>query len=164
MIYQNKEKYFEYLIDTYADTIYRLAMTRTKNKENSDDVFQEVFLRLSKKIPEFETTEHEKAWIIRVTINCSKNITSLFNKQTILLETTEKSVEENIEINDDTYYLVQRLPLKYRTIIYLYYYEQYKINEISKILKMNENTVKSILARGREKLKFKMKGGEFDLE
>lgn len=161
-MYANKEKYLEYLIEKYADTVYRLAMARTRNKENAEDAFQEVFLRLSKNIPEFENDEHEKAWIIKVTINCSKNIFNAIKKQTLLLEKGKELEKEEIDEKDETYYLVQTLPIKYRTIIYLYYYEQYKIPEISKILKMNENTVKSILARGREKLKFKMKGGNFE--
>ena len=74
MVNKNRNEYLEYLIETYSNTVYRLAMSRTRNKEASDDVYQEVFLRLAKQIPEFANEEHEKAWIIRVTINCSKNI------------------------------------------------------------------------------------------
>jgi len=74
MVNKSRNEYLEYLVETYSDTVYRLAMSRTRNKETSEDVYQEVFLRLAKKIPEFENEIHEKAWIIRVTINCSKNI------------------------------------------------------------------------------------------
>ncbi|MCL2354908.1 MAG: sigma-70 family RNA polymerase sigma factor [Oscillospiraceae bacterium] len=76
MPYTKTNEYIEYLVNEYSDTIFRLAMSRTKNKENSEDVYQEVFLRLAKKIPEFENKEHEKAWIIKVTINCSKTMLS----------------------------------------------------------------------------------------
>ena len=157
MVYLNKEKYLEMMIEKYSDMIYRLALTRTKSKENSEDVYQEVFLRLSKKMPDFESEEHEKAWLIKVTINCSKNLlNSAFLRYTT--EMKEDFVFETKE-RQDIYYAVQELPLKYRTIIHLYYYEGYKINEISNILNIKENTIKSRLARAREKLKEKVEGG-----
>ena len=157
MVYLNKEKYLEMMIEKYSDMVYRLALTRTKSKENSEDVYQEVFLRLSREMPDFKTEEHEKAWLIKVTINCSKNLLN----STFLKHTAEMKEDIAFETKErhDIYYAVQELPLKYRTIIHLYYYEGYKINEISKILKINENTVKSRLARAREKLKEKVEGG-----
>jgi len=157
MVYTSKNTYLEKMVDKYSDMVYRLAMTRTGKKENSEDVFQEVFLRLSKKMPNFKNEEHEKAWLIRVTINCSKNLlNSAFLRHK---SDTEKELTFENEDRHEIYYAVLELPLKYRTIIYLYYYEGYKINEISKILKINENTVKSQLARAREKLKTKLEGG-----
>lgn len=157
MEYIDKNKYLENMVEKYSNMVYRLALTRTKSKENSEDVYQEVFLRLSRKLPNFESEEHEKAWLIKVTINCSKNLLNSnflkYNselKEEIAFETKERH---------DIYYAVQELPLKYRTIIHLYYYEQYKINEISKILNISENTIKSRLARAREKLKQKIEGG-----
>lgn len=157
MEYTNKNTYLEKMIEKYSDMVYRLALTRTKTKENSEDVYQEVFLKLSKKLPNFENEEHEKAWLIRVTINCSKNLlnSNFFKyttemKEEILFETKERH---------DIYYAVQELPLKYRTIIHLYYYENYKIEEISKILHIKENTIKSRLLRARKKLQEKIEGG-----
>lgn len=157
MVYTNKEKYLEAMIEKYSDVVYRLALTRTNTKENSEDVYQEVFLRLAKKMPKFENEEHEKAWIIRVTINCSKNLLN----SSFLKNTTEMKEEIVFETKErhDIYYAVQELPIKYRTIIYLFYYEGYKINEISKILKINENTIKARLSRARQKLKEKIEGG-----
>lgn len=157
MEYTDKNKYLEKMIEKYSDMVYRLALTRTKSKENSEDVYQEVFLRLSKKLPDFENEEHEKAWLIKVTINCSKNLLS----SKFLKYSTEMNEDITFETKErhDIYYAVQELPLKYRTIIHLYYYENYKINEISKILKINENTIKSRLSRAREKLKQKVEGG-----
>ena len=157
MEYTNTDKYLEKMIEKYSNMIYRLALVRTKTKENSEDVYQEVFLRLAKKMPNFESEEHEKAWLIRVTINCSKNLlNSKFLKNTTELK--EEIVFETKE-RHDIYYAVQELPLKYRTVVYLHYYENYKINEIGKILGIKENTVKSHLARAREKLKNAMEGG-----
>lgn len=157
MVYLNKEKYLEMMIEKYSNMVYRLALTRTNTRENSEDVYQEVFLRLARKMPEFKNEEHEKAWLIRVTINCSKNLLN----SSFLKNTTEMKEELVFETKErhDIYYAVQDLPVKYRTIIYLFYYEDYKINEISKILKINENTIKSRLSRAREKLKEKIEGG-----
>ena len=145
------------MIEKYSNMVYRLALTRTNTKENSEDVYQEVFLRLARKMPEFENEEHEKAWLIRVTINCSKNLLN----SSFLKNTTEMKEDIVFETKErhDIYYAVQELPVKYRTIIYLFYYEDYKISEISKILKINENTIKSRLSRAREKLKEKVEGG-----
>ena len=157
MEYIDKNKYLEQMVEKYSDMIYRLALVRTKSKENSEDVYQEVFLRLSKKLPKFENEEHEKAWLIRVTINCSKN---LLNSKYLKYKTEMKEdITFETKERHDIYYAVQELPLKYRTIIHLYYYENYKINEISKLLKTNDNTIKTRLARAREKLKEKIEGG-----
>lgn len=157
MEYTDKNKYLEKMIEKYSDMVYRLALTRTKSKENSEDVYQDVFLRLSKKLPDFESEEHEKAWLIRVTINCSKNL--LNSKFLKYKEELKEDITFETKERHDIYYAVQELPLKYRTIIHLYYYENYKINEISKILNIKENTIKSNLSRAREKLKQKVEGG-----
>ncbi|MCL2383578.1 MAG: RNA polymerase sigma factor [Oscillospiraceae bacterium] len=163
MIYTEKRKYLNYLVEEYSDMVYRLAMARTKEKENAEDVYQEVFLRLSKKIPNFESTEHEKAWIIRVTINCSKNILSSKHlKHNVELKENiydDNTVPDKNDEANDLYCVVLDLPLKYRTVIHLFYYEGYKIEEISKILKTKENTVKSWLSRARERIKTKMEEG-----
>lgn len=157
MEYTDKNKYLEKMIEKYSDMVYRLALTRTKSKENSEDVYQDVFLRLSKKLPDFESEQHEKAWLIRVTINCSKNLLS--SKFLKYKEELKEDITFETKERHDIYYAVQELPLKYRTIIHLYYYENYKINEISKILNIKENTIKSNLSRAREKLKQKVEGG-----
>ena len=161
MMCTNQNQYMEYLIEEYSDMVYRLAMSRTRNKEASEDVYQEVFFRIAKKRPEFADKEHEKAWLIRVTINCSKNILGdKFMKHNVAeinasCQDDETFPDRNDEKND-LYYAVLELPLKDRTVIYLFYYEGYKIEEISKILKLNENTVKAQLSRARQKLKEKM--------
>lgn len=159
MVYLNKEKYLKEVIEKYSNMIYRLAMARTGNREMSEDVYQEVFLRLAKKLPQFENEEHEKAWLIRVTINCSKNmINSGFMRHRAELD--ENLTFETPE-RHEIYYAVQKLPLKYKTVIHLYYYENYSIKEISKILHVNENTIKTRLARARKELE-KSVGGDVD--
>ena len=157
MVYLNKNEFLEQTIEKYSNMVYRLAMARTRNIETSEDVYQEVFLRLARKMPEFESEEHKKAWLIRVTINCSKSIlNSSFMKH-------RADLDENLSFETperhDIYYAVLNLPIKYRTVIHLYYYENYSIKEISKILKLNENTIKTRLSRARQKLEKTVKGG-----
>ncbi len=157
MVYINRNKIIEETIEKYSNMVYRLAMARTGNVEISEDVYQEVFFRLARKMPEFESEEHKKAWLIRVTINCTKTIlNSSFLKH-------RAELDENLKFETperhDVYYAVLNLPIKYRTVIHLYYYEEYSIKEISKILKVNENTIKSRLARARSKLEKILEGG-----
>ena len=137
--------------------VYKLALNQTKSKESADDVVQEVFLRYIQKDIEFKSEEHIKAWLIRVTINCSKNVfsDSWFKKtegftQDIPFEHEEKS---------DVYYATLELPQKYRSVIHLFYYEDMSISEISLCLGQQENTVKSLLHRARNMLRDKLEGG-----
>ena len=157
MNYQTKNEFLEYAINTYGDMVYRLALSRVRKKDLAEDIFQEVFLRFARKEPIFENEEHEKAYIIRLTINCSKTLLdSKYIKRVVELK--DDIVFETPERNQ-IYYAVLELPLKYRTVIHLFYYEGYKINEISKLLNTNENTIKSQLMRAREMLKTKVEGG-----
>lgn len=155
---KNKNEYVSYMINKYSDMVYRIAYTRTNNKQDSEDVFQEVFLRLAKKLPKFKSEEHQKAWLIRVTLNCSNNfVNSSWNKKT---EGLDENMMFETKESIDLYSSIAKLPIKYRTVIYLYYYEGYKINEIGKILKTKESTIKTRLSRAKEQLKEIMKGDE----
>lgn len=152
-----KETYVEEKIQKYADMIYRIALTRCGTIENAEDVFQEVFLKYSQKMPKFENTEHEKAWFIRVTINLSKNIKqSAWNKKIVRLN---ENLEFNLKKEYDVFSTVCELPQNYRTAVYLLYYEGYKVREIAKLMKRKEGTIKIWLFRAREILKEKLEGG-----
>ena len=157
MVCINKKQYPEETIEKYSNMVYILAMARTGNSEEAQDVYQEVFLRLAKKMPEFQSEEHKKAWLIRVTINCSKTIlnSSFIKHRTELDENLSFETPER----HDIYYAVLKLPIKYKTVVHLYYYENYSIKEISNILRTNENTIKSRLARARKQLEIAIKGG-----
>lgn len=142
---------YEDIANRYIDTVYRLALSRTKSPEYAEDITQDVFVKLMQTSKKFESDEHIKAWLITVTINCTKDLflSSWFRKtegldENISAEETEKS---------DLYYALMKLPQKYRTVIHLHYYEGYRINEIARITKATEGTVKSQLHRGREMLK-----------
>ena len=147
----------ERVIDQYSDMVYRIALTRTGTKENAEDIYQEVFLKYSQKSPKFESFTHEKAWLIRVTINLTKNFNnSSWNKKVVNLD--ENLVFETPE-QTGVYEVVCRLPQNYKTVIYLMYYEGYKINEIAKIMKKKEGTIKTWAFRARQILKEELKGG-----
>ncbi|MBR1540042.1 MAG: sigma-70 family RNA polymerase sigma factor [Clostridia bacterium] len=147
----------ERVIEQYSDMVYRIALTRTGTKENAEDIYQDVFLKYSQKAKEFESFSHEKAWLIKVTINMTKNFNnSSWNKKVV-------NLDENIkfETPEETgvYEVVCRLPQNYRTVIYLMYYEGYKINEISEMMKVKEGTIKTWAFRARELLKKDLEGG-----
>lgn len=158
---KEREIYIKNIIEKYADMVYKIALTRCGTIENAEDIFQEVFLKFSQKNPKFENEEHEKAWFIRVTINLTKNMKNEnWNKKVV-------SLDENIifETKDelDVFSAVCDLPLNYKTVIYLLYYEGYKVKEIAYLMKTNENTIKTWLFRARDILKNKLKG-DFDNE
>lgn len=152
-----KDTYLKQTIEKYADTVYRIALTRCKSIETAEDIFQEVFMRFSEKNPKFESKEHEKAWFIRVTINLTKNIKeSAWNKKVVRLD---ENIIFNTKEENDVYGVVCNLPQNYRTVIYLLYYEGYKVNEISKLMNKPEGTIKTWLFRAREILKQELEGG-----
>ena len=138
----------------YGDGVYRLALARTGHVQDAEDVTQTTFLRyaeaLEKEI-QFDSQEHRKAWLFRVAINQSKNLfaSAWFRHRAALTEEITFSQESYREV----YVAVQALPEKYRTVIHLYYYEGYAVKEIAELLNKKENTVKSLLKRGRELLR-----------
>lgn len=146
----------------YADTVYRLSFVRTKNKSDSEDILQEVFLRYMKVWNKMESEEHIKAMLIRITINCSNSHTgSLWFKKT-------ESLNENIAFFDkynesNLLKEVLSLPQKYRTAIHLFYYCDYSVNDIAKVLKTKPATVKTHLNRGRTLLKERLKETDYEL-
>lgn len=148
------------IVNLYSDMVYKLALARTKNKSDAEDVFQEVFIRYMKNRHKIVSDEHCKAWFIRTTINCSNNIfNSLWRKRTVPMEENFISnIKDNTKENIEIYSSVLELPKKYRTIIHLFYYEDMTIKEISESLGVKEGTVKSQLHRGRNILKESLKG------
>ena len=149
-------------IDRYADTVRRLCMIHLKNYADTEDIFQTVFLKYALSSVAFENEEHERAWIIRVTINACKDLLkSFFRSRTTspdtLMDQAAPAAPEHREVLE----AVLSLPQKYRDVIYLHYYEGYSAPQISKILGKNVNTIYTLLARSRQMLRERL-GGEAD--
>ena len=139
------------VFDKYCDTVYRLAYARVGNKFDAEDILQTVFLKLCKEKRSFNDGEHLKAWLLKVTVNSSKNLLkSGWMKLTEGLSDTIPAPKHEV---GEVYSAVARLPLKYRTIIHLHYFEGYSCREIAEITSTNEATVKTRLKRARETLK-----------
>jgi len=145
------KKYFAELIEKHSDTLYRCAVSYCNNKQDAEDIVQEVFVKCMKKNPSFTDDSHEKAWLIRATINLCKDLQKTYWKRNVS-ELTEDIVDDS-EDNKNLYYLISQLPLKYRIVIQLHYQEGYKIKEIAEILHKKESTVGNQLARGKALLK-----------
>ena len=124
-------------------------------------MFQEVFLRLVKYKDRIRSEEHLKAWLLRVTLNCcKKEFDKAFRRNTVAMEKECKS-EESYEMEmpgNPVYEAVLALPENYKSVVHLFYYEQYSVREIGKILEVSESVVKTRLYRGREMLKEALKG------
>lgn len=134
-----------------SDMVYRLAFSQMKNKHDADDVYQEVFLRYLKRKPEFKNPEHEKAWFIRVTINCSKtNLKSFWNTK---VHELDDSFEDEVVDKEDLSFALKKLPKKYNAVLHLFYYEDMSTKEIADTLNLSESNVRIQLTRARRKLK-----------
>lgn len=144
------------MINKYSDTVYRMAYSLVKNKYDAEDIHQEVFVKFIDKRPKFESTEHEKAWFLRVTINMCKNLWKTAWKQKVISlgDDYEEGLETVEEPEPDWIIdVVKTLPRKYRVVIHLFYYEELSIEEIAEVLKMKSSTVRTHLTRARAKLK-----------
>lgn len=152
-----KQVFEAYFKEQYS-LVYRVAFMQMKGHADAEDAVQEVFVRLLKYQPRFENREHEKAWFIRTTINiCKDIIKSKWHSATVSIERIPESERSYFHLpyvqEDNTLWEVLELPEKYKNCLYFFYYEDYSIKEIAKILKIPENTVKTNLRRGRELLK-----------
>lgn len=140
------------VVERWGDMVYRLALARTANVPDAEDVFQEVFLRFFRHEDRFANDEHRKAWLIRCTVNrCKSLLASPWRKRTVPLETAEEvGVEDDYR---EVYSAVLALPGKYRAVIHLHYFEGLSVAEMAQTLNVPEGTVKSQLSRGRALLR-----------
>ena len=141
----------EELVLKYENMLYRVALTHTGIREDAEDMVQETFLRWLTARPEFESEEHEKAWLLRVVINLCNNLVKKRGRrgETELLDIYPAKTQEEQGLIE----LVMKLPPNQRDAIYLFYYEGLPVERISRLLDRRESTVRSDLRRGRAKLK-----------
>lgn len=134
-------------------------MVHLKNQADSEDIFQTVFLKYLLRDQPFENEQHEKAWMIRVTINACKDLLrSFFRSRTVPLEQLVEVPQPFEPDERDLLEAVLALPAQYKDVVYLYYYEQYTALEIAQILHKNVNTVYTLLRRARERLRKDLEG------
>ena len=146
-------------IAEHSKMVYRLAYSQMKDKDDADDVFQDVFFRYVRKKPQFESKEHQRAWFIRVTVNCCKSMhSSSWRKRTVPLN---ESMEYITEEQGDLLYELQKLPKKYRAVIHLHYYEGMSVEDISKAIGKSPSAVKMRLLRARKMLKSFLKEEDY---
>ncbi len=140
------------LMTDYGDSILRLAYSYLHNMSDAEDILQESLIQFLKTQPELTDPVKEKAWMLRVAGNLSKNRIK-YNKLRLTDELQESLASDQ---RDDLSYVweaVKQLPDKYREVVHLFYYEGYATKEIADILGRNESTVRSDLKRGRERLR-----------
>lgn len=147
-------------LDKYSQSMIKVAFAYLKNTADAEEVAQDVFLTYLQKRPAFQSSEHEKAWLIRTTINKSKNMlkTGWFRSRNPVPEDLSYLPKEESEVLQT----VLALDKKYRIPIHLHYYEGYSIQEIAVILQAKPATVGTWLARGRQLLKEKIGGLEHE--
>ena len=146
----------EEIVKRNEDKLFRTAIAVMGGKADAEDVVQDVFIKLLEKQPDFESPEHETAWLIRVTVNlCKSRLRAHWWKKTVpLLDIYPAKTDEQQSIMET----VLSLPSKYRAVIHLFYYEGYSTKEIAEITGQKESTVREQLTRARRMLKKFMEG------
>ena len=149
-------------IERYADTVRRICFVHLKNRADTEDIFQTVFVKYLLHGEPFASEEHERAWIIRVTLNACKDLLkSFFRSRTVSLEEVLDQPAPLTGEDREVWAAVLALPQKYRDVIYLHYYEGYTAPEMARILGKNPNTVYTLLTRARQMLRQTL-GGDGD--
>jgi len=146
------------MYDKYADMLYRLALTHTRSEEDAGDVVQDIFIKYMTLSPAFDSSEHEKAWFIRVTLNKCYDMHRRISirRQVPLEDASQLSTQDSAETSEDRIDIMQKLdaiPEKLRSVIVLHYLEGFSVEEIADILKLSISAVKMRLSRGRDALK-----------
>lgn len=145
------------LFETYRDNLYAVAFNVCKNAEDAEDVVQDTFIQYYALKKEFDSEQHIRAWLIRVAVNKAKNKNrSFWRRNKMSLEDYMETLSFETPESENLFETVMQLPDKYRTVIHLFYYEDYSVHEISEILKLSEGNVKVRLSRGRSLLKEKL--------
>ena len=138
----------------YADRVFAAAFSVCRNQADADDVVQDTFIKYNASDDIFRDEEHMKAWLLRVAINRAKDIrTSFWRRNRVSWEEYMEGHSFDEPEDGRLFEAVMKLPDKYRTVIHLYYYEEYSVGEIAGILHSRDGTIKSRLSRGRSLLK-----------
>ena len=150
----------EQLIRTYGSTVYRLAYAQTRSRHDADDIFQEVFLRVAQHRPTFDSDEHAKAWLLRVTLNCLKSHwRAAWRRHDVPLDERIPFPAPEERALDDA---MRQLAPKYRAAVHLFYYEGYSAEEIARMTGEKPSAIRTRLTRARAQLRDLLKGESDD--
>lgn len=145
------------LFETYRDNLFAVAFNVCKNAEDAEDVVQDTFMQYYTLQKEFDSEQHIRAWLIRVAVNKAKNKNrSFWRRNKMSLEDYMETLSFETPESENLFETVMQLPDKFRTVIHLFYYEDYSVREISEILKLSESNIKVRLTRGRSLLREKL--------
>ncbi|TMW74039.1 sigma-70 family RNA polymerase sigma factor [Alteribacter natronophilus] len=161
---EHREEIVDQLISTYGDRILHLAYTYVKNEATAEDLTQDVFIKCYEKLGQFNGRSSLKTWLYRVAANHFKDYLKSWHHRKLTLNekvlscipTPDRNVEETVVAKDDEQQLadaVMALPVKYREVVFLHYYEELTITEISGVTGENISTLKTRLVRARQLLK-----------
>ena len=151
---------FSAIAEKYMDSIFRLALNYMRSRTEADDITQNVLIKLCRTEKKFQSGDHLRYWLVRVTVNeCKRALVSPWRKMESIEQLREGFVFPE-EGRRELFDAVMALPKKYRVPIYLYYYEDYSTEEIGRILKVPSATVRTHLRRGRQHLKDSLGGDE----
>jgi RNA polymerase sigma-70 factor (ECF subfamily) len=139
----------EEIYKRHFDMVYRVSFSYLKNPSDTEDVTADVFVKLMNKSVTFQNAEHEKAWLIRTAINTCKDCLNHWWRRRVNIDDYENLKSENAFHIDETLYAVMGLPVRYKDVIYLFYYEGYTSEEISRILGKPHSTIRSHLREAR---------------
>lgn len=141
-------------IERYADMVQRVCILHLKNPQDTEDIFQKVFLKYTLYSGTFESEAHEKAWLIRVTLNACKDLLrDYYRRNRVPLESLSEVPFTDSTQNREILEAVLSLPPKMKDAVYLFYFEGYTGAEIGKIMNKSENTIYTLLSRARVRLK-----------
>ena len=157
------DKDFEEIYYKHKQTLYNISYSYLKNVSDSDDIVQDVFMKYLNTNNDFKSDDDLKYWLIRVCVNaCINEIKSTYKKKVMLDNDISLNNDSNKNEDDEIFSYVYNLPLQYKDVIVLYYYESYSVDEISKILKISQANVKKRLERGRNILKTKISEDKYE--
>lgn len=149
----------EQAMERYGTIVYRLAYAQLRSSADAEDIYQEVFLRYYQKRPQFESEEHTKAWLLKVTLNaCRSCLRSAWRRRTVPLEENAALPEPQLR---EMAQALSQLRLRDRQLIHLFYYEELSTREIARLLHRKEGAVRTQLTRARGRLEAILKGEDF---
>lgn len=148
----------EMLVERYHQNLFAVAFNVCKNREDAEEVVQDAFIQYHLKRLDFQSEEHIRAWLIRVTINKAKNAARTFwRRHRTSLEETMAALNFNDQESEQLFEAVMALPQKYRIVVHLFYYEDYSVHEMAELLSLSESNVKTRLSRARAMLRDTLK-------